>query len=106
VSGEVARPSSPAVVPPAVEPAVPAKPVPVDKPTTGTIIWSVSPRAPASSLMEPTGGDTPLSMTLPGKEVYIKLSLPGYLDYAATLTVEAGTIVHLVWPLPLGSAAH
>jgi len=46
-------------------------------------------------------------MTLPGKEVYIKLSLPGYLDYAATLTVKTGTTVHLVWPLlPLGSAAH
>jgi hypothetical protein len=46
-------------------------------------------------------------MTLPGKEVYITLSLPGYLDYAATLTVKAGTTVHLVWPLlPLGSAGN
>jgi len=107
VSGEYVRPSSAPVVSPAAQPAIPAKPVPVVKPTTGTIIL-VSVPAGARVVVNGTDrGVTPLSMALPAKEVFIAVSLPGYLDYTTSLTVEAGTTVRLTYPLlSLGSTGN
>ena len=107
VSGEYVRPSSAPVVSPAVEPAVPAKPVPVVKPapvvkpTTGTIILSSVPSGAHVFVNGADGGATPLSLTLPASEVHIALSLPGYLYYAVTVTVKAGMTVHLTYHLLL-----
>jgi hypothetical protein len=46
-------------------------------------------------------------MALPAKEVFIAVSLLGYMDYTTSLTVEAGTTVRLTYPLlSLGSTGN
>lgn len=100
ISGEYLRPSSAPVITPVVEPIVP---VPVVKPATGTIILSSVPLGARVVVNGTAKGVTPLAMDLPGKEVYITLTLPGYLYYAGRVNVKAGTTVRLMWYLlPLG----
>gem|GEM_PF-6246602 len=100
VSGEYVRPSSaPVVVTPTPSPAV--------KPTTGIVVLTSVPPGAHVVVNGTDKGVTPVSLTLPGKEVTITLSLSGYMDYTATLTVEVGTTVHLTYPLlSLGTAGN
>jgi len=102
VSGAYVRPSSAPVV---SSPVGPAKPGPVAKPTTGTIILSTVPLGGRVVVNGVDRGVTPLSMVLPGKDVFITVSMPGYLDYSATVTVVAGTTMRLTYSLySLGSS--
>ena len=96
VSGGYVRPSSAPVV---SSPAKPVPPAPVVKPTTGTVILSTVPLGARVLVNGVDRGVTPLSMVLPGKDVFITVSLPGYMEYSATLTVVAGTTIRLTWPL-------
>ena len=100
VSGNYVRPSSAPVV---SSPAKPVTSTPVVKPTTGTIILSTVPLGARVVVNGVDRGITPLSMELPGSDVFVTVSLPGYLEYSTTLTVVAGTTVRLTWsllPLP------
>jgi hypothetical protein len=109
ISGEYLRPSTAPVASPAVTPPTPAKPVspkPVVKPTTGTVVLNSKPAGAHVVVNGTQRGVTPVSLVLPGKDVYISLTLDGYMGYTTTLTVKAGTTVHLTFPLiPLNPAA-
>lgn len=102
ISGDYLRPSTAPVAPPAVTPPTPVKPVtpaPVVKPTTGTVILNSNPAGARVVVNGTERGVTPLSLVLPGKDVYISLTHDGYMDYTTTLTVKAGTTVDLTFPL-------
>ena len=101
VSGVYVRPSSAPVVVPVVTPSAPVIPKPVAKPTTGTVTLSTVPAGARVVVNGVDRGVTPVSMVLPGKEVFITVSLPGYLDYSATVTVVAGKTTSLTWRLIL-----
>jgi hypothetical protein len=123
VSGEYVRPSSAPVVSPLAAPAASpqppsaVKPVPVIKPfvvkplTTGTLVLTTVPSGASVAVNGTNMGVTPLPMMLPDKETSITVSLAEYMDYTTTVTLKAGTTIHVTWLLlplgfPLGSAAH